>query len=123
MKSVPAFYVHIGPGESFGGGGVYHVEMPALTAIRKRIVESAKDWSAIRETGVEIHGEQLKRAPAGFPASHPHIEDLKRQNLYTLTEFSEADVIADAFLERFTAACERAAPLVKFQTDALGLRW
>jgi hypothetical protein len=32
-------------------------------------------------------------------------------------------VIADAFLERFTAACERAAPLVKFQTDALGLRW
>jgi uncharacterized protein (TIGR02453 family) len=123
MKSVPAFYVHIAPGESFGGGGVYHIEMPALTAIRKHIVEASKEWSAVRETGIEIHGEQLKRAPAGFPAAHPHIDDLKRQNLYALTEFSEDEVIADHFLDRFTAACERAAPLVKFQTEALGLRW
>lgn len=123
VKSVPSFYVHLGPGESFGGGGVYHVEMAALTAIRKRIVESPDDWTAVRRTGIEIHGEQLKRAPAGFPSAHPHVDDLKRQNLYTLTEFTEADVLADDFLDRFTAACERAAPLVKFQTDALGLRW
>ena len=123
QKSVPAFYVHIGPGESFGGGGVYHIEMPALTAIRKRIVESEKDWTAVRETGVEIHGEQLKRSPAGFPASHPHVEDLKRKNLYTLTEFTEADVVADNFLDQFTEACEHAAPLIRFETAALGLRW
>lgn len=122
-KSVPAFYVHIAPGESFGGGGVYHIEMPALTAIRKRIVEASRDWSAVREAGIEIHGDQLKRAPSGFPSSHPYIEDLKRQNLYTLTEFTEADVVADDFLDRFTASCERAAPLVRFQTAALGLRW
>jgi uncharacterized protein (TIGR02453 family) len=65
LKSVPAFNVHIAPGESFGGGGVYHIEMPALTAIRKRIVEASKEWSAVRDSGIEIHGEQLKRAPAG----------------------------------------------------------
>ena len=72
---------------------------------------------------VEIHGEQLKRAPAGFSASHEHIEDLKRQNLYTLTEFTNADVVAADFMDRFTASCEQAAPLVEFQTKALGLRW
>ena len=65
----------------------------------------------------------LASAPAGFPRAHEHIEDLKRTNLYTLTEFSEADVVADGFLDRFAEACERAAPLVEFETKALGLRW
>jgi len=123
VPSVPAFYVHLAPGESFGGGGVYHVETPALTAIRRRIVESPEAWTAVLAAGVVIHGEQLRRAPAGFPAVHPHGEDLKRKNLYTLTAFTEEDVVADDFLDRFTAACERAAPLVRFETEALGLRW
>ena len=123
VESVPAFYAHLGPGESFGGGGVYHVDMAALTKIRRRIVEHPGDWGSVRASGVEIEGEQLKRAPAGFPSSHEHLEDLKRKNLYTLTEFTEADVVADGFLDRFTDSCERAAPLVKFQTTALGLRW
>ena len=72
---------------------------------------------------MEIHGEPLKRPPAGFPSSHEHLEDLKRKNFYTLTEFSEADVVAGDFIERFTEACAHAVPLVEFQTVALGLRW
>lgn len=108
VKSVPSFYVHLGPGESFGGGGVYHVETAALTAIRRRIAESPDDWTAVRQSGIEIHGEQLKRVPAGFPSAHPHPDDLKRQNLYTLTAFTEADVVAGDFLDRFTASCEQA---------------
>ena len=119
---VPAFYLHLGIDERFGGGGVYHLEMPQLTRVRRHIVESPQEWTAVRER-VEIHGEQLKRAPAGFPASHEHIEDLKRQNLYTLTEFTNEDVVADDFMDRFVASCERAAPLIEFQTKALGLRW
>ena len=123
VASVPAFYVHLAPGESFGGGGVYHVETPALTAIRRRIVESSEAWAAVLAADIVIHGEQLRRAPAGFPAAHPHVEDLKRKNLYTLTEFTDEDVVAAGFLDRFTAACERAAPLLRFETEALGLRW
>lgn len=123
MKSVPGFYVHLGPTECFGGGGVYHTEMPALTRIRQHIVASPKTWAAVLSTGVTIEGEKLKRAPAGFDPAHEHIEDLKRKDLYTLTEFSEADVVADGFLDRFTGSCERAAPLVEFLTKALSLRW
>ena len=72
---------------------------------------------------MDVQGEQLKRAPAGFSAAHAHIADLRRQNLYTLTEFSESDVVADGFIERFAEACARAVPLIEFQTKALGLRW
>lgn len=40
MDSVPAFYIHLDPEHSFGGGGMYHVEMAPLTRLRQRIVES-----------------------------------------------------------------------------------
>jgi uncharacterized protein (TIGR02453 family) len=122
VEGVPAFYVHLGPGDSFGGGGVYHLSMPQLTKLRHAIVDSARDWSKVRAR-VEIRGDQLKRAPAGFPAAHEHIEDLKRQNIITMTPFTEDDVAGEGFLDRFSDVCEAAAPLVEFQTKALGLRW
>ena len=122
VTGVPAFYLHLGIDERFGGGGVYHIDMPQLTRVRRHIVESPKEWKSVRER-VEIHGEQLKRAPAGFSASHEHIEDLKRQNLYTLTEFSSEEIVGGDVMDRFVESCERAAPLVEFQTKALGLRW
>jgi uncharacterized protein (TIGR02453 family) len=123
VPSVPGFYVHLGFDESFGGGGVYHIDMPALTKIRRRMVDEPAEWRAVRKRVPDIEGEQLKRAPAGFPSAHEHLEDLKRKNLFTLTEFKEADVAATDFLDRFTESCERAAPLVKFQAEALRLRW
>jgi uncharacterized protein (TIGR02453 family) len=122
VPSVPALYLHLGLDHCFGGGGVYHVERPALTRIRQHVVDHPREWAAAR-AGLEIHGDQLKRAPAGFPSSHEHIEDLKRNNLYVLTEFSEADVVAEGFLDRFTDACRQTAPVLEFQTRALGLRW
>jgi uncharacterized protein (TIGR02453 family) len=122
VPGVPGFFLHLGVDHSFGGGGVYHIDMAQLTRIRTRIVDAPQDWRRVREQ-VEVDGEQLKRAPAGFSASHEHIEDLKRQNLFTLTGFSEKEVVSDDFMDRFTESCRRAVPLIEFQTKALGLRW
>lgn len=121
--SVPAFYVHVGPGECFGGGGVYHIEMPALTRIRQHIVSAPKAWAAVRTSGIEIEGDRLTRPPAGFDPAHRFIDDLKRKDIYTMTEFSERDAVSPGFLDRYTEACEHAAPLLAFLTKALGLRW
>jgi len=122
-QSVPGFYLHLEAGEGYGGGGVYHIEMPALTRIRQHIVAEPAKWGKVLKSGVEIEGEGLKRPPAGFDPSHKYIEDLKRKNLYSLTEFTEEDALAPRFLDRYTESCERAAPLVEFLTRALGLRW
>jgi len=122
VESVPGFYLRLGIDECFTGGGVYHIERPGLTRVRQRIVDLPHEWRRAKE-GLEIQGEQLKRGPAGFPSTHEHLEDLKRRQLYTLTQLSEADVVAEGFLDRFTEACVRAAPLIEFQTKALGLRW
>lgn len=119
----PGFYLHLGPGESYGGGGVYHLETPAMTRIREHIVSQPRQWAKVLASGVEIEGDRLKRPPAGFNPSHKYVEDLKRKDLYSLREFTERDVVAPDFLDRFTDACEQAAPLMEFLTKSLALRW
>lgn len=122
QPDVPGFYIHIGVDESYGGGGVYHVERPALTRIRQRIVDEPDVWASVRAT-VAVEGLQLKRAPAGFASTHEHIDDLRRQNFYSLVPLTEDQVVAPDFLDRFTEVCVSVAPLVEFETHALGLRW
>ena len=123
VESVPPFYLHLGPEERIGGGGVYHIDMPALTRIRRQMIDSPARWAGVRETGLVIDGDTLTRPPAGFDPSHRFIEDLKRKDLYTMTAFTERQAMAGDFLDRYTDACERAAPLLEFLTKALGLRW
>ena len=57
LESVPEFYLHVGDDECYGGGGVYHLDMPALTKIRHAIVDAPKAWAAVRKTGIEIEGD------------------------------------------------------------------
>jgi uncharacterized protein (TIGR02453 family) len=123
VEGVPAFYLSLAPGECHGGGGVYHTAMPVLTRLRRHMVDQPARWQAVLESGIEIEGERLKRAPAGFDASHRFVEDLKRKDIYSLIEFSEQQVTAADFLDRYTACCKRVAPLIEFQTRVLGLRW
>src|SRR5688572_18269530 len=87
----PGFYVHIGPGEVFAGGGIYHPSMPVLTRIRQHIVDNPRGWKAVRDSGLEIEGQSLKRAPAGFDPAHRFIEDRRRKDFYAGEEFTEAD--------------------------------
>lgn len=119
----PGFYLHLAPDERYGGGGIYHPDTPTLTRIRGRIVAEPKAWAAVLESGVEIEGECLRRAPAGFDPAHRFVDDLRRKDLYALAEFSERDVTSPRFLDRYLEACREVAPLVEFLTRALGLRW
>jgi uncharacterized protein (TIGR02453 family) len=122
-QAAPGFYLHLGPGERFGGGGIYHPEMPALTRIRQHVVSSPKAWAAVLKSGVEIEGDSLKRAPAGFDPAHRFVVDLKRKDFYAGAEFTARQVTSSDFLDCFIDSCRDVSPLMKFLTDALGLRW
>ena len=87
------------------------------------MVENPRAWSAVRKTGVEIQGDSLTRAPAGFDPAHRFVEDLRRKDLYSLSSFSQREVCAADFLDRYVAVCREAAPLVRFVTTALGWKW
>jgi uncharacterized protein (TIGR02453 family) len=121
--SVPGFYLHLEPGDCMGGGGIYHPDMPTLTRIRTAIAEDPKGWRRVLATGLEIEGDTLSRAPAGFAPTHPLIADIRRKDFYTLLPFTQREVCSNDFLDRYVETCRRVAPLVRFLTEALGARW
>ena len=118
----PGFYLHIEPGRSSGGGGLWHPEANALKAVRDRIVARPKEWKSARAR-VDIEGETLKRVPAGYDAAHPFVEDLKLKDFTTGTEFSDSEVCAPNFMSRYLEVARTAAPLLQFLTKALQLPW
>lgn len=119
----PGFYLHLEPGASFAGGGLWHPEPEALFKVRQAIAAKPRSWAAIRNSGLVIQGDALKRVPQGFDPEHPWAEDLKRKDFYIGTDFTDAQVLAPDFLARVTAAAKEAAPLVKFICKALELTW
>jgi len=49
-----------------------------LARVRQAIAAGSADWNAVRRSKLPIEGGSLKRAPKGYPADHPLIDDLKR---------------------------------------------
>jgi uncharacterized protein (TIGR02453 family) len=120
---VPGFYLHLELGDCMGGGGIYHPDPVTLRRIRLAIVEDTRGWAAVTKAGLEIEGDRLTRAPAGIAASHPLIDDLRLKDFYALEAFSQREVCAPGFFDRYVACCEHVSPLVSFLTRALGLKW
>jgi len=119
----PCLYLHLAPGQSFGGGGLWHPDAEALKAVRDRMVARPAEWKAIKKRGVEIEGDALKRVPAGYDPEHPFADDLKHKDFYIMEEFSEREVVARDFMDRFLDAARSAAQLMQFVSKALGLPW
>ena len=116
----PGFYLHLAPGEVFAGAGIWHPDMPTLTAIREAIVAHPDRWQEVT-AGIEVVGNALKRVPTGFDRDHPLAEDLKRKDFAAYAKLSEAEAIAPGFLDRYVHACEEASPLMRFLCRALEL--
>ena len=119
----PGFYLHLEPGGSFAGGGLWHPDPDSLFKVRQAIAAKPAAWTALSQSGLEIEGETLKRVPQGFASDHPCAEDLKLKDFYTTLSFTNAQVLAPDFLDQVTRACQWAAPLVAFLCKALDLPW
>lgn len=117
----PGFYLHIEPGNSIGGGGIWHPDTRSLARIRAAIASDSLEWEAVRSMGVDLEGDALKRPPAGYTADHPHVEDLKRKDFYAMVSFADAEVCEPEFVDRYLEACRTVSPLVRFIADTLDL--
>ncbi|MBZ0243347.1 MAG: DUF2461 domain-containing protein, partial [Bacteroidales bacterium] len=77
------YYLHIEPGDSFIGGGIYAPQAAVLRAIRQEIYFNSDSFiqilnaPAFKENFGQMMDERLKRPPKGFPADFKHIELLK----------------------------------------------
>ncbi len=126
-KNVGAgLYFHIDPAEFLIAGGVYQPAAPELRLIRNHIASHADELRVIlREPKFRalyggLQGEQLSRAPKGFPPDHPDL-DLLRYKQFVVWFERPAKLVetADLFpllIQAFVALM----PLVRYLNRALG---
>jgi uncharacterized protein (TIGR02453 family) len=121
-SSGPGYYLHIEPGQSMVGGGIWQPHPELLSTIRHRIIEKPEDWKKVR-TKVGEDGDSLKRPPAGFDPAHPLIDDIKRKSFTGGARLSDKQVLSSDFMNTFIKSCKDIEPLMRFLARATGSTW
>jgi uncharacterized protein (TIGR02453 family) len=124
----PGLYLHVEPGASFVGMGVWHPASAPLRAIREAIATDGRSWQravngeAFR-TRLQLGGDSLTRAPRGFDADHPLAEDLRRKDFVASAPLSDREVLADDLLETVVEVGRAGRPFLAFLCRALDVRF
>jgi uncharacterized protein (TIGR02453 family) len=125
----PSFYLHLQPGESFVGAGLWHPETPTQRKVRQFIVDNPGSWKkAVHDPKVRRRfdldeSEKLVRAPRGYPDDFEFMDDLKHRN-WVLFRPLDDDTMTGPRL-RQTVATDLAAlgPFVDYLCAALDLEY
>jgi uncharacterized protein (TIGR02453 family) len=122
----PGLYFHVDPSTVFLGVGMWHPDAESLAAVRQAIVDDSRGWKRIRDAkrfrdAWELGGESLKRAPLGYAADHPMIEDLKRKDHIAFCELTRKDVTRADLVDFVTRRFGRSKNYLAWLADAVGL--
>jgi uncharacterized protein (TIGR02453 family) len=123
----PVFYLHLEPGDSFVGVGIWRPDTDSARRIRAAIQADPAAWT--RAVGgkfaasYSLRGDSLKRPPAGVDPDHPLIEDLKRKDFIGMAPLAQRTVTAPDFVADFAGMCRDGAPLVRFLCRALAVEF
>jgi len=125
----PSFYLHLQPGESFVGAGLWHPEPVTQRKVRQFIVDNPGSWRtaahapALRRRFDLEDSEKLVRAPRGFPADFEFLDDLKHRNWVLWRPLDDATMTGPRL--RQTVATDLAAlgPFVDYLCAALDLEF
>lgn len=122
----PGAYFHLGPGEVFAGGGLYHPEPRVLAGWRRLVasgdpaVHAALDDPAFVAAFGGLDGERLTRVPAGFPKDHPDAELLKLKDVTFGRRLADADVRSPTLPDLLTDLYGTAMPVMRVLGRAMG---
>lgn len=122
------FYFQVSHKDVSVGGGMYMPSPETLFAVRNHLAEHHRDFEALvkarplkRLLG-EIQGDQLSRAPKGFPCDHPAADLLRRKQLYYFTELSPDLATTPDLYKEIVARFEAMAPFIEFLNTPLAGR-
>jgi uncharacterized protein (TIGR02453 family) len=118
----PGLYLNLEPGQCFLAGGVWQPDPRSLARIRDAVAWKPDEWRKAKR-GLEMGGEGLSRAPRGYPADHPLIEDLKRKDFVASVDLSQGQICSGRFMPDFLRSATKIAPLLQFLSEAEKLRF
>ena len=114
------FYLHIQPGESFLGAGMWNPTPKQLAKFRQEIDFNPEALKSIIEAPEfkayfpEAWGESLQRMPKGYPENHPDIALLKRKQLFFMHKYTDAEVTSPNFAKEIVNGCRLIKPYCDF---------
>jgi uncharacterized protein (TIGR02453 family) len=121
----PGYYLHIQPGQSFIGGGIWMPIGETLKKIRKEIDYSGAELSRIekesnfKSTFGEIQGEKLKTSPRDYDADHEFIEYLKLKSFTVTTPLKEKEINNGQFINLALDSFKTMKPFQAFLSKAI----
>ncbi len=125
-KSVFAgYYLHIEPGASFIGGGVWCPEPKVLKAVREEIYRNPKDFKNIIDNKnfsaifPNIEGEKLKVAPKGFDKDFVDIDLLRYKSYTFINHVTDKEVCSDNFINEVINKFKTLYKANRFINDAI----
>lgn len=112
------YYVHLEPGNSAMGGGIYMPDAARLLKIRRAIDKDADSLRRILKnpTFKKTFGgldemEMLKTAPKNFPADHPALDLLRRKHFTATVGLTDQEIVAPDFSKRVVQTFRTLQPL------------
>ncbi len=118
----PGYYLHIQPGNSFIGGGIYMPDPKKLNSIREKIYKNFDSFKEIIENKdfkqafgeLSMGEEKLSRVPTGFDKNHPAAEVIKNKHFVVGRQFTDDIVMSSEFLNIIVGLYKLQKPLHVF---------
>jgi uncharacterized protein (TIGR02453 family) len=115
------YYIHIEPGKSFIGGGIYMPQPDVLKKLRQEVYFNAPELRAILSEkkfkstfGTLGDWDKLKRPPKDFPADFEHIDLLMYKSYAVGHNLKDEEILEDSFPEKILEVCKTMKPLNDF---------
>ena len=128
-KSVFAdYYMHIEPGKSFIGGGLWCPEPTALKKVRQELDYNWEEFEKIViDKGFRRHfgelsreeGMQLTKVPQGYDKNNPAVSYLRLKHFIAKETIPDEIITSPALLKTTTTAFKALMPMIKFLNRAL----
>ncbi len=125
----PSFYLHLQPGNSFVGAGLWHPETATQRRVRQFILDNPGSWKAaahapaFRRRYDLDSGEKLVRPPRGFPPEFEFIEDLKQRNFVAVRAIDDATMTGPRLRQALEKDLQALSPFVDYLCAALDLEF
>lgn len=121
------YYVHIEPGNSMAGGGIWMPEAPVLAGIRQEIDYNLDAWMKIVQhktfkqkfpEGVKTN-DMLVRPPKGYDENNPAIGFLKMKSFVVTKPLSNKDLRDKNLVKELSGTFKAMKPFLDFLNSSL----
>ena len=127
-KSMMAgYYLHLEPGASFIGGGLYMPMPPQLAKIRQEIDYNFEEFKKIISAksfvkhygGLNEGDDKLSRVPKGYEVDNPAAEYLKHKSFIVMKALSDKEILDKTLMPESIKAFQALKPLIDFMNMGL----